>query len=66
MQFTAQYLWDHKYIILLKILSAGIFAGVFYLYHLPLMAVLYPAALSALLWLLFAAYLNAAVWVLNR
>lgn len=63
MQFTAQYLWDHKYIILLKILSAGIFAGVFYLYHLPLMAVLYPAALSALLWLLFA---GAAVWKAYR
>ena len=29
MRFTAQYLWDHKYIILLDILSAGIFAGVF-------------------------------------
>lgn len=63
MRFTAQYLWDYKYIILLEILSAGIFAGVFYLYHLPLMAVLYPAVLSALLGLLFA---GAAVWKAYR
>ena len=55
MRFAAQYLWDHRNIILLEILSAGIFAGVFYLYHLPLSAVLYPTALCAMLGLLFAA-----------
>lgn len=63
MRFTAQYLWDHKYIILLEILSAGIFAGVFYLYHLPLPAVLYPAALCGLLGLLFA---GTGVWKAYR
>ena len=57
MRFAAQYLWDHRNIILLEILSAGIFAGVFYLYHLPLSAVLYPTALCAMLGLLFAAIL---------
>ena len=55
MRFVKQYLWDHKYIILLEILSAGIFAGVFYLYRLPLAAVLYPTALCAMLGLSFAA-----------
>lgn len=55
MRFVKQYLWDHKYIILLEVLFAGIFAGIFYLYHLPLAAVLYPTALCAMLGLLFAA-----------
>ena len=59
MRFAVHYLWEHKYIILLEALSAGIFAGVFSLYHLPLMAVLYPTVLCALLGLLFAV---GSVW----
>lgn len=66
MRFTIQYLWDHKYIILLEVLFAGIFAGIFYLYHLPLAAVLYPTTLCAILGLLFAAVSVRKAYVRHR
>lgn len=66
MRFVKQYLWDHKYIILLEVLFAGIFAGIFYLYHLPLAAVLYPTTLCAILGLLFAAVSVRKAYVRHR
>ena len=49
MTFAAQYLREHLRLLALEIIFALIFGIVFYLYHLPLSAVLYPAILCTLL-----------------
>lgn len=53
MRFTIQYLREHLSVILMQLLFAGVFAVVFYLYHLPLAAVLYPALICFLTGCLF-------------
>lgn len=54
--FVVRYLRDHLKVILMGLLFAVIFAFVFYLYHLPLAAVLYPAGICLLLGGIFAGY----------
>ncbi len=49
MTFAAQYLQERLRFLLLEMIFALIFGIVFYLYHLPLSAVLYPAILCTLL-----------------
>lgn len=54
MVFAVRYLWEHAEMILMQLLFCCVFAVVFYLYHLPLAAVMYPAAICLLLGCLFA------------
>ena len=56
MTFACAYLKDHMRILLMQGLFVCIFAVVFYLYHLPLAAVLYPAVICLLLGCLFTGY----------
>ncbi len=56
MTFALRYLREHCGVILVELLFAGIFAAVFYLYHLPLAAVLYPAGICMLLGAFFAGW----------
>jgi len=44
--FFALYLKQHRWFVLMFLICAGIFLGAFYLYRLPVEAVLYPAFLS--------------------
>ena len=48
MVFAVRYLWEHAEMILMQLLFCCVFAVVFYLYHLPLAAVMYPAAICLL------------------
>ena len=41
MVFAVRYLWEHAEMILMQLLFCCVFAVVFYLYHLPLAAVMY-------------------------
>ena len=56
MTFVCAYLKDHMRILLMQGLFVCIFAVVFYLYHLPLVAVLYPTVICLLLGFLFTGY----------
>lgn len=47
MTFTIQYIREHKGILLMQAFFACVFAAAFYLYHLPLEAVLYPVCICA-------------------
>lgn len=49
MTFVFQYVREHLRLLLAELGFAAIFSFVFYLYHLPLRAVLYPAAICAIL-----------------
>lgn len=49
MQFFFQYLKQHKKTLVLLVLFAFIYAGIFVLYHLPVQAVLYPTLLCLLI-----------------
>lgn len=49
MTFVFQYVREHLRLLLAELGFAAIFGFVFYLYHLPLRAVLYPAAICAIL-----------------
>ena len=49
MKFAFRYLMDHRKLIGIQLLFAGIFAAAFYLYHLPAAAVLYPIWICFLL-----------------
>ncbi len=53
MTFVLQYLKEHMRLLLAELLFTAIFAIVFYLYHLPLSAVLYSAAICALIGSIF-------------
>lgn len=53
MEFIVGYMREHRGIILLQILYAGIFAAAFWLYHLPAAAVAYPAFLCFLIGCLY-------------
>jgi two-component system, OmpR family, sensor histidine kinase BraS/BceS len=53
MTFTLRYLREHFKTILMNLLFVSIFAVVFYLYHLPLAAVLYPTFICFLIGCLF-------------
>ena len=53
MTFVLQYLREHMRLLLSDLLFTAIFAIVFYLYHLPLSAVLYSAAICALIGSIF-------------
>lgn len=53
MTFAIQWLREHIPVICLELLFGCIFGITFYLYHLPLAAVLYPAGLCFLLGLIF-------------
>lgn len=59
MTFTLQYLWDHRKTILVQLVFICIFAAIFYLYHLPLAAVLYPAFICFLIGCVFTGY---SIW----
>jgi len=54
--FFASYLKQYRGFVLLFLICGGIFLGAFYLYHLPVEAVLYPVLLSALVCVIFGAY----------
>lgn len=49
MIFTLQYLWEHKGLLFIHLSFFVIFIITFYLYHLPLSAVLYPTFLCFLI-----------------
>ncbi len=49
MVFFGHYLYLHRHTLVLFAVCSGIFAVSFWLYHLPMMAVLYPVLLCALL-----------------
>lgn len=53
MMFVIRYLREHLDIILMQLLFSCVFAVVFYLYHLPLEAVMYPVLICFLLGCLF-------------
>lgn len=53
MKFAFRYLMDHRKLIGIQLLFAGIFAAAFYLYHLPAAAVLYPIWICFLLGCVF-------------
>lgn len=53
MSFTLQYLREHRDIFFMQLLFVCVFAVIFYLYHLPLAAVLYPAFICFLFGCLF-------------
>lgn len=54
MMFAVQYLREHAGMLLMQFLFVCVFAVVFYLYHLPLAAVMYPALICFCLGGLFA------------
>lgn len=56
MAFTVRYLQEHMNAILMQLLFACVFAAFFYLYHLPLAAVMYPAAVCFLIGCLFTGH----------
>lgn len=64
MVFVVRYLREHLDVILMQLLFVCVFVVVFYLYHLPLAAVMYPALICFLLgclfmgWSVCAAYRN--------
>lgn len=60
MKFIIQYLKQRRMVMIAFILFCAIFAGSFYLYHLPVEAVIYPAILCALTAIVYA------VWDLRR
>ena len=53
MTFALRYLREHMRLLLLELLFAAVFGIVFWLYRLPLSAVLYPAVICALLGSIF-------------
>ncbi|MDE7416792.1 MAG: sensor histidine kinase [Lachnospiraceae bacterium] len=53
MTFAVRYLREHLDVILMELLFVCVFAVVFYLYHLPLAAVMYPAFICFLAGCLF-------------
>ena len=55
MKFILRYIREHLGILLAQLLFSGIFAAAFYLYRLPLAAVLYPAGICLLLGSILAA-----------
>ncbi len=55
MKFILRYIREHLGILLAQLLFSGIFAAAFYLYRLPLAAVLYPAGICMLLGSILAA-----------
>ncbi|MBP3477809.1 MAG: sensor histidine kinase [Lachnospiraceae bacterium] len=62
MIFTFRYLWERRTLIFMQFLFCGIFMMTFYLYHLPLSAVLYPTFICFLIgsffigWSVYRAY----------
>ena len=56
MTFVLRYLQEHLKIFIMQLSFVCIFAGIFYLYHLPLTAVLYPAFVCFLLGCIFTGH----------
>ncbi|MDO4168889.1 MAG: sensor histidine kinase [Lachnospiraceae bacterium] len=56
MKFVMRYLREHFNIIGMELLFVCVFALIFYLYHLPIEAILYPAVICMLIGCIFGGY----------
>lgn len=56
MKFVMRYLREHSNIIVMQLLFVCVFALIFYLYHLPIEAILYPTVICLLIGCIFCGY----------
>lgn len=66
MAFAVRYLREHLGVLSMQALFAGVFAVVFYLYHLPLAAVMYPSIICLLIGCLYMGRSACAAYARHR